>query len=289
MNAPVDLSVLLITHNSAAVLPSCLEHLRRAVETIPHEVIVVDNASADATLTVVARVCPEARLIINTTNRGYAAAVNQAAETAAGEFLLLLNPDAYLDTDAVAALLAVARAERRAGLVAARLRFPDGRFQPNCRRLPSVGNLLWSRGSLLARMGERWFGRRSHVYTLPDYDQVTIVPAAAATVALIRRDTFARVDGFDERFFLFMEDTDLCARLQEAGYVNLFVPQAGAVHVWGRGAAGGKVRRAWHHHAAVARYFRKHHAGAAARFLLPVLLGVNFVMTVLLPDRRPET
>ncbi|RME31580.1 MAG: glycosyltransferase family 2 protein [Candidatus Zixiibacteriota bacterium] len=262
-----------------------MRHWQAAVRNIPAELILVDNNSTDGTPSLIRSTFNTARIIPLGNNTGFAAAANRGAREARGDFLLFLNPDAELDSDAVEALLDVVSNEPRAGLVSGRLRYPDGRFQSSCRRLPTKGNLLFSRGGLLSRLPSI---TNSDRYTLPDHKQVTIVPAAAATVAMIRRQTFAQLGGFDERFFLFMEDTDLCQRLNQAGFVNLFVPHAGAVHYWGRGSETGKWRRAVCHHTAMWRYFRKHHPGWYTTVILPVLLTGNCLIVGLLPDRRVE-
>jgi len=278
-------STIIVTHNSRRTILSCLKHWQVAVRDIPAELIVVDNNSADDTPSLVRSTLAAAHIIPLSHNSGFAAAANRGAQEARGDFLLFLNPDAELDSDAVAVLWQVTSGEPRTGLVSGRLRYPDGRFQPSCRHLPTARNIFLARGGVLARLP---FIGKADRYTLPDSDQVTIVPSTAATVAMIKQETFHRIGGFDERFFLFMEDTDLCRRLHAAGFVNLYVPTAGAVHYWGHGSNAGKWRRAACHHRAMWRYFRKHHPGWYSSLVLPAMLTVNYLLVGLLPDRRSE-
>jgi GT2 family glycosyltransferase len=254
-----------------------------AVAEVSTEVIVVDNASTDNPAEVIAALFPAARTTVNERNIGFAAACNIGAKAAVEDYLLFLNPDVVIDPDAIERLLEAAEAHDRAGLVSGRLRFPSGSFQATSRRFPTIGNMIFSRGSAPARLffkGDTAAGR----YTLPDAPETTPVPAVAATLALVRRELFERAGGFDERFFMFMEDTDLSLRLEQAGHVNLFVPAAGGVHRWGEGARVGRWRRLWHHHLSLWKYFLKHFPNGFSVLVLPVLLLVNLVLRALMPE-----
>lgn len=225
-------------------------------------------------------------MLVQENNLGFGRACNLAVQAASGEYLLLVNPDAVLDPTSVTRLKEAHRANDRIGFAVPRLRFPDGRFQPGCRKFPTTTNMIFSRGSSVARLVG--IGSEQSRYTLPDYPDITAVPAVAGTVALILRSDFDRVGGFDPRFFLYMEDTDLCLRLNHNGYKNLFVPTAGAVHRWGRGSAAGKLRRVWRHHLSVWKYFLKHYPNGFSVVVLPALLLVNGLVSAVLPDRRAE-
>lgn len=274
--ADPSISVIIVTHNSEQYLSSCARHLAAALSDTDNEVIVIDNASERPPSK--EDLAPLEHVIImrNETNRGFAVAANQGTARGTKDTLLFLNPDVLLDENAIHALCGATMGHPAAGAVGARLRYPDGGFQATCRRLPTPGNILFSRGSMLGRL----FGR-TRVYTLPDEEVTTEVPAVAGTVLMLRRSVFEQVRGFDERFFMYMEDTDLCARLQQAGYVNLFVPDAGGVHHWGKGSTVGALRRNWYHHRSVLQYFLKHYPNGFTIVLLPFLLAVNFVVRAL--------
>jgi N-acetylglucosaminyl-diphospho-decaprenol L-rhamnosyltransferase len=111
---------------------------------------------------------------------------------------------------------------------------------------------------------------------------VTSVPAVAGTLMLISRKLFKRIGRFDERFFMYMEDTDLCKRLIMAGFNNYFIPSAGGVHDWGQGSQVGMIRRSLLHHLSVYKYFVKHRQDWLARLIFPFPLLVNFVMVSLI-------
>ena len=110
----------------------------------------------------------------------------------------------------------------------------------------------------------------------------------AGTMVMVRRELFERLGGFDERFFLYMEDTDLSKRALDAGYVNLFVPGAGGVHGLGQGSSIGRWRRSRHQAVSVWKYFLKHHPNGFSVIVLPVLLLVNLLLQAITPPRRRQ-
>lgn len=276
-----SVSVIIVTHNSLPILRQCLECLQAAIATVAAEVIIVDNGSSDLSATVAAQLLPEARILTNRQNRGFAAAANQGAAIAANSFLLFLNPDMLIDADAVANLLRVYECGQPIGLVAGRTRSTDGSFLGNCRRFPTLKNIVFSRGSLISRLVP--VGKNGMKYTLGDYPETTIVEAAGGMLVMIRRDLFHRLGGFDERFFMYMEDTDLSWRVQQAGFVNVFAPDAGGVHCWRQGSSTGKIRRLWYHHLSVWRYFGKQGTSVWQMIVLMPLLATNFLVSLVVP------
>jgi hypothetical protein len=270
------LSVIVVTFNSLPVLSACLTNLRTALKDIDHELILIDNASAQEPLSSAREVFPECISIMNSSNIGFAAACNRGAEAASGELLLFVNPDVLCDADSILNLQREYAQREKVGVLGARMRFADGSFQATCRNFPTISNLLFSRGSFLGRL----FGH-SQGYTLPDYAETTPVPAVAGTMMLIERQLFRLIGGFDRSFFMFMEDTDLCLRLSRSGFGNYFVPAAGGTHAWGQGSSAGRLRRNWYHHISVWKYFLKHVPNGFSIIWLPLLLTVNFILTAL--------
>ncbi len=277
----VDISIIIVTFNSAATIGGCLSNLSGAVNSLLYEIIVVDNTSTDDTLKIIESKSRDANVIRNTRNEGFGAACNKGVTEAHGEFILLVNPDARLDEGSIPALVKAARQTPNCGFAVPRLRFPSGEFQASCRQLPTTANMIFSRGSALTRIFQSDKSRGSR-YTLPDFEGTTVVPAVAATVALVKRETYTSHQGFDPRFFMYMEDTDLCARLGQSGFVHLFVPTAGAVHEWGKGSSAGSVVRLARHHLSVWKYFLKHFPNGFSVIVLPFLLVANMLVALLL-------
>lgn len=282
---PPNLSVIIVTHNSLPALTSCLVALEKAARTDPLQLLLVDNGSDDGSPEATLDIFPNAKVIVNERNLGFAAACNQGAGEADGEYLLFVNPDVVIDEGAIEQLLGACTENQQAGLACGRLRFPDGSFQATCRNFPNPTNLLFSRGSFMTSLIGRSFDSRAR-YTLPDSIETTEVSAVAATMTMIKRSRFEKVGGFDPRFFMFMEDTDLSLRLNRSGYANLFVPAAGGIHDWGRGSRVGRLRRLWHHHNSLWKYFLKHYPNGFSVLALPPLLVLNFCVMLLLPTRQ---
>lgn len=282
-------SVIIVTHNSQPALDSCLEALVPALDGLSTELVVVDNNSDNDPTKSITDHFPHARIIRLDRNTGFGSACNRGARETEGTYLLFINPDVIVDTDAVRILLDTCRHDDKAGLVAGRLRFPDGSFQATCRNFPTAGNLIFSRGSFLSKLFGGSTSGDKHRYTLPDYDRTTHVPAVAGTLLMVRRRLFEKAGGFDERFFMFMEDTDLSLRIHRAGYHNVFVPEAGGIHHWGTGSSASRFKRTWRHHYSLWQYFLKHEPNAFALFVLPLFLLANVVLVSILPHRHHTT
>lgn len=273
MSAEPLVSIIIINHYSHVVLGDCLAALTAGIDPPAVEVIIVDNPGDQTPSPDAPDAIPVTRLA--TPRRiGFGAACNLGASQARGEMLLFLNPDVTVDPSTLRCLFDESLSRGGDTAIVGRLRYPDGRFQPACRTFPTLGNLLRSRGSVVGRLFGA--GRR---YTLPDYPEATVVEAAAAALMLLPTDTFRRLSGFDERFFMYLEDTDLCYRLHCLGGRVVYAPQAGAVHQWGHATGRYRFRRiVWHHHS-VWRYFRKHFGLSAALIVSP-FLSINCILSL---------
>jgi N-acetylglucosaminyl-diphospho-decaprenol L-rhamnosyltransferase len=280
-NSPaISVSAIVVTHNSAEFIITALISLQEEINSIGGEIIVFDNGSRDTTVAAIREKFPKVSIIESLKNIGFAAACNKSIEVAHGEYILLANPDMILDQYSLGKLLKTLIEMSAAGAVVGRMRNSDGTFQPTCRQLPDIKNIIFSRRSIWG--GLKKSGQSDSRYTLGDFDQNTVVPAAAATCLLMRRDYFLKLGGFDRRFFLFMEDTDLSLRINQAGKKIYFVPAAGAVHHWGKGAPLAEWRRRQYHHMSLWKYFLKHYPNGFSLLLLPILLLLNFFLSGLI-------
>lgn len=203
-------SAVIVTHNSAEVIEPCLKSVGRA-----REVIVVDNASADATVETVEGLNRQAAIVTISDNLGFGAAANEGLRRASGEFVLLINPDAALEEGALETLVATADAYKKAGILAPRLIGPEG------------GTERSHDASLFAR--ENMPRKRSD----PAPEGETSCDFLSGAVMLLRKEAVDAVGGFDPEIFLYYEDDDLCMRLREKGWSLVLVPQAAAQHIGG--------------------------------------------------------
>jgi GT2 family glycosyltransferase len=262
-------TVVVITHDSAAVVGDCLRSLPDALAGLPHDVVVVDNDSADDTPAVARAALPSATVLATGANLGYAAAINAGVGHAdRRDAVLVLNPDVRL----AAASVAVLRAELtgRVGIAVPRLVDGHGRLQLSLRREPTVARALAEAVLPGSRAARRGLGE-----TIVDpgrYEAPGDADWATGAVMLVRRDCLDDLGGFDESFFLYSEETDFMLRAGDAGWATRYVPSAGAVHL------GGDLTSApwlWSMRTVnrLRLHRRRHNRASTAAFLLASLAG----------------
>jgi GT2 family glycosyltransferase len=199
-------------------------------------VVVVDNCSPDGSADVARDAGAE--IVAAPTNRGFGAGCNIGVAATDAPFVLLLNPDARVLTGTISGMRVALAGAPRAAMVASDVVRPDGRAEPIRRRFPSIARAPLEPG-LAGRLDARWYRKRA-----PRGGAVEWVSGACV---LVRRAAFEAAGGFDERYFLYSEETDLCARVRQLGWEVLWVPGLPTVHASGGSASatagGGKV--AW--------------------------------------------
>jgi GT2 family glycosyltransferase len=264
-------AVVIVTHNSAAEVGSCLAALRRHAwheGGAVAEVVVVDNASADATCELVEAQAPLARLIRNGTNRGFAAAVNQGIRASVSPLVLLLNPDASLETGLDELLRVFEPAE--VGAAGGRLVDASGRWQRgfNVRSFPTPAALACE-VLLLNRVWPRNPANRR--YRMLDFDpqREQDVDQPAGAFLMFRREIWEKLGGLDEAFCpLWFEDVDFCLRIRQAGRRIRYIPGAAAKHTGGHSVRPAAVQfrqLAWY--GSFLQFCHKHYAAGTYRGL----------------------
>jgi GT2 family glycosyltransferase len=261
-----SVAIVIVNYNSGAHLEACLASIEAQDiwGATPPDVIVVDNASRDGSERVAAARSSGVRLVRNDVNRGFGAAVNQAAALTTASRLLLLNPDCELERGAVETLADALDANSDAALAAPQLLNADGTTQASARGEPGALTGLFGRHSALAR----WFPNAAPARrNLPAADIVRSGAAVAdvdwvmGACMLIRRAAFDEVGGFDEGYFLYWEDADLCHRLRARGARILYVPSARVRHAGARSAeSSAEAHRlaVREFHRSAYRYYRLH-------------------------------
>jgi N-acetylglucosaminyl-diphospho-decaprenol L-rhamnosyltransferase len=230
-----SLSVLIVTYNSCRLIDRLLDGLAAQLAPLDAEVVLVDNASHDGTADAVAARHPWVRLVRSPHNLGFAAGNNLAARHARGRMLLLLNPDALPEPGTLARGLALMDAHGAVGLGGARLLDEAGRNQPSGRMFPTLVQEFIVLSGLAARFPRsRWFGHLDRTWA--DAGHAATVDWVPRAFALIRHTLFDSLDGFDERFFLYYEEVDLCRRIQAAGYRVMLWPELRVTHIGGESA-----------------------------------------------------
>jgi len=269
-----DASVIIVSFNTREVLRECLQTLAKESEGLFIETFVVDNVSDDGSAEMIERDFPWVQLRRSGVNLGFAGANNVAFRETRGRYIVLLNSDAFLKPGALR--LSIEKMDRtpRCGLAGARLVGRDGSWQPSARMFPSPLNDFLMLSGLSARFpGSKFFGRMDRTWADPSVAAETDwVPGA---YSIVRREVLDGAGIFDEDFFLYYEEVDLCRRIKAAGWQIWYWPDVVVVHLGGessktikslRMSRSGAQLTLWRVRSAML-YYRKHHgAGAWAAY-----------------------
>lgn len=253
------LDVVIVSYRSRGYLPACLESLRRC-DLAGLQTTVVDNGSGDGTVELVASRFPEVELVALDRNAGFAAANNLVLRQTDAPYVLLLNPDTRLEQrGSLARLIELMESRPKIGICGCRLVREDGSFDHAAKRaFPTPLSALGHFTGLSRRVGA---DSALASYTAPGVQGGGVVDAVNGAFMLIRRAALDRVGLFDERFWMYMEDLDLCYRFAQAGWLTWYEPSVTAVHL--KGASSGRYRSLrlnYAFHYGMARFYRKHYA-----------------------------
>lgn len=231
-NKLFDLSVIVVSYNTRDLLHRCLQHLKEGAEGLSLEILIVDNASRDGSVEMLEQDYPETRVIRSDINLGFAAANNRAMKLACGRYIVLLNSDAFLRPGALRGAIDHMDREPEVGLGGGRLLYEDDSWQPSARAFPSVLNDFLILSGLASRFPRsRFFGRPESTWADPlEAMEVDWVPGA---FSIIRPEALTRTGLFDEAFFLYYEEVDLCRRIRAQGYKVKYWPDVVIVHLGG--------------------------------------------------------
>ncbi len=245
---PADkVDVVIVNYNGGELLLQALEAV--LASSLAVETVVVDNASADESITALKAAFPQVTVIQNEQNLGFAKAANQGLLAGTQAYVLLLNPDCLLQPDTLEQMLQEFQAHPEAGMAGCRILNPDGSEQRGCRRqLPTLGSGV---GKGLGRRQ----GMDLHLQPLPETSQE--VEAISGAFMLLRREALAEVGLLDEGYFMHCEDLDWCRRFLDAGWKIRFVPHVEVVHHQGHCSKAAPLRVLWHKHRGMARYYHK--------------------------------
>ena len=252
---PPLVDVVVVSYNSSAELPGCVEPLLAAPEA---HVIVVDNASPDGSLAAV-RELPVTAIQLSR-NGGFATGVNAGWRAGSAPYVLILNPDARIDAESLRALVHTLK-EPQVGAVAPRIHHEDGSLDFSQRLFPRLRS-TYAQALFLHRVFPHATWTDELVRAEEAYARRGTPQWVSGACVLVRRTALVELEGLDEEFFMYSEDIDLCLRLRSAGYDIVFEPSAVVVHVGGASAPRAGLLPALA--ASRVRYARKHHGRRVA-------------------------
>jgi N-acetylglucosaminyl-diphospho-decaprenol L-rhamnosyltransferase len=285
-------AAVVVNHEAGALLARCVDSLLADGSAGAPEVVVVDNASGDGSAETLRATHPGVTVISAPGNVGYARAANLGIAATRAPVVAVLNPDTETGAGTASAVLGRFEGDDRVAAVGPRVRNPDGSDYPSARSVPStldaighgIVGLLWRRNP---------FTRR---YRQLDADPA--VPRAVDWVSgcavWLRRDALDAVGGWDERYFLYVEDVDLCWRLRRAGWSIVYEPGGQVTHVQGASTARRPYRMILEHHRSLWLFARTRYRGARA-LALPLVAAYLAARTVMawaehaVRARRPAT
>lgn len=267
--AMLDISVCIPTLNAAAYLRDCLLSMTEQtayleISPATHEqpssapagqtrlqieLIIVDNASADDTVSMLRAEYPAARLILNSRNEGFTRPINQALQHSQGRYLLLLNPDTVILPGAFNVLVEYMDAHPEVGICGPKVLNRDGSMQKACRRGVSRPWAAISYFSGLSKLFPRSKLFGGYLLNYLDEDEIHEVDGVSGSCMLIRRQVIEQVGLFDERYFAYQEDADYCFQAKQAGWKVVYLPTAQIVHYGGQGGSRVQPYRSiieWH-------------------------------------------
>jgi len=295
----VRAALVIVNYNTAPDLRACLESARRELPAA--RVVVVDNGSTDGSREMVKAEFAWARLEDNPGNPGYASACNRGIEVTEEPYIFILNSDVeFLPEDitvpgrdsskpprGMQAVLDHLDASPDIGALGPMVLNSDGSAQMSCRRFPSMFENL-----VHGFLGDVWPGNPlTRSYQMKDMcrDRATDVDWVSGAAMLLRREAAERVGGFDETYFMYVEDVDICWRLREAGFRVVYDPAMRLVHHIGRTSSQQSVRMLYHHHRSMFVFFRKRYRGWKGFALVPLVfagLAGRFVLSLLIQRIR---
>lgn len=220
------LSIVIVNYNVTQLLRNCLLAIQKYCEGIDYEVIVIDNKSTDSSWGDLIPEFPKVHFIASEKNEGFAKANNRAIETAAGEYLLILNPDTELEGFYLNEILNFADSKTNFGCLGVRMHDANGNFLPESKR--SVPDMINSFEKLFTNFKKK----KSKSYYRNDVDEYGVAEVEVITGAffLVKKEVYLKVGGLDERYFMYGEDIDLCYTLLNNGYQNYYYGKASILH-----------------------------------------------------------
>jgi GT2 family glycosyltransferase len=250
------LDIVIVNYETPGLLDNCLGSITARCTSGVREVIVVDNSPTPEGAELIVRKHPTVVLLRPTTNIGYGSAANRGIAAGGGEYALVLNADAQLHAGAVEALIDELDLHPDAGVVGPRLVDAEGQIQPSCAKFPTPGRVFLHETGLWKLVRSTKLGKRARPFF--DLDAPGVVPWVLGAALAIRRRSFDAVGGFDQQYFMYYEEVDLCRRLAATGTLTRFTPAATIGHIGGASTMLNRLPMQLEMFRSLARYVRQH-------------------------------
>jgi GT2 family glycosyltransferase len=285
---PVTLSIIIATYNARELLGGCLESIHQYPPSEPFEIIVVDDASMDATSEMVRTQFSGVRLLTNTTNRHYASSNNLAFTHARGEYLYLLNNDTIMLAGTIDRMIEFLRQHPEVGVVGSKLLNENGTIQWSVKTLPNIGSALFGARSIITQLfPDNRFSRKHLLHLNHDLSKPFIAGYVSSASMMMPRHVVSKVGALDERLSYHV-DADYCKRVTDHGYQCVYLPNSAVIHLNHRGGTLVSCRRRFRSviefHWGSYIFFQKHirkTATSLTNIIVPLGLLARFLISVI--------
>jgi GT2 family glycosyltransferase len=275
------LSVIIVTFNSEKFLKDCLESVYSQQTDFPFQVIIVDNSSYDNSVSFITENFPKVEIIKNSNNVGFALANNEGVRHSEAEFIMFLNPDTILKNNALQTLVDFMILHPQAGIVGPKIFNVDDSLQRTGVSFPSAWNLL-TEILFLDKIFpySKVFGGHRKLYLNPG--QIHEVDYLQGSCLLATRPVLDEVGLFDDTFFMYFEETDLCYRVKKKDYKIIYVPDSAIVHIGGSGMSYYDKKRLILYHQSYVQFLKKHYSQNQQSIIILFLLVRAIVRGIIL-------
>lgn len=265
----LDLSIIIVNYNVKVFLQNLLDSISKASSALKTEIIIVDNASDDGSVEFLREKYPHVTLIENKSNLGFGKANNIGLKAATGKFILLLNPDTIVAEGTFVKMIEFFNTTPESGLAGCKILNPDGTLQLPCRRSFPGPWTSFTKVTGLSTLfpKSKIFARYNLTYL--DENQTYEVDAISGSFMMMRKEVYDKVGGFDEQFFMYGEDLDLCYRIQKAGYKVYYVHSTQIIHYKGESTKRSSLDETKVFYNAMHLFVRKH---LSTSFLVEIIL-----------------
>ena len=278
----MDISIIIINYNVKEFLQNLLNSISKASLNISSEIIIVDNASDDGSVEWIKEKFPSAQLISNKKNLGFGKANNQALKIAKGKYNLLINPDTIVREDTFDNLIRFFEENLEVGLAGCKILNPDGSLQLACRRSFPGPWTSFCKVTGLSNLFPNSKLFASYNLTYLSEDKTYEVDAISGSFMMMRKEVYDKVSGFDEEFFMYGEDLDLCYRIQKSGYKVFYVHTTQIIHYKGESTKRSSLDETKMFYEAMHLFVKKHLSSSLlVEVILRSAIGVRKVFTFL--------
>lgn len=276
----MDLSIIILNWNTRDLLRQCLTSiLSDSCNTIQYEIIVVDNASSDGSRDMLKAEFPTIHLIVSKSNVGFGAGNNSALPEAKGRYILFLNTDTVVHPGALSSLIAYADSRHDLGVVGAKLINADGSLQYSCRHFPNLATGFF-RNTPLGRLFPSNKFNADYLMSSWDHAEPRDVDWVSGAALLLRASLIPKVAGFDEDYYMYCEDVDLCWRVGQTvrdvekgdTWKVGYYPHAVITHYIGKSSDKAPTRMTYEFHRSQYLFYRKHFKSKTPILLRPFIL-----------------